>query len=73
MPFHINFFSLYATIPILRFANEEQKSKYLPKIICGEERTCFGVTEPNTGLDTLKLQTKAEKDGDRYIVSGQKM
>ncbi|KAH8110402.1 acyl-CoA dehydrogenase NM domain-like protein [Phellopilus nigrolimitatus] len=67
--------NVYATIPILRFATATQKSRYLPPIISGAERTCFGVTEPNTGLDTLKLQTRAMKssvDGG-YTVSGQKI
>ena len=71
--------SVYATVPLLRFASPEQKARYLPRIIQGTERTCFGVTEPNTGLDTLKLRTKAEKltasqnGKSRYVVSGQKM
>ncbi|EJD08374.1 acyl-CoA dehydrogenase NM domain-like protein [Fomitiporia mediterranea MF3/22] len=71
--------NVYATVPILRFASTEQKGRYLPKIINGSQRTCFGVTEPNTGLDTLKLQTRAEKFNNsnatkrRYLVSGQKI
>ncbi|OCB88829.1 acyl-CoA dehydrogenase NM domain-like protein [Sanghuangporus baumii] len=71
--------NVYATVPILRFASREQKARYLPDIISGKERTCFGVTEPNTGLDTLKLKTKAEKRADprtgrsSYVVSGQKI
>ncbi|THG99720.1 hypothetical protein EW145_g7213 [Phellinidium pouzarii] len=71
--------NVYATIPILRFASASQKERYLPLIISGKERTCFGVTEPDTGLDTLKLKTKAERKTDsgsgkvRYVVSGQKI
>ncbi|KAI5118409.1 hypothetical protein M0805_002861 [Coniferiporia weirii] len=69
--------NVYATIPILRFASAAQKARYLPPIISGAERTCFGVTEPDTGLDTLRLKTRAEKRVDggkgRYIVSGQKI
>lgn len=45
----------------------------LPDLISGKTRTCFGVTEPNTGLETLKLRTIAKKDGDSYLISGQKM
>lgn len=45
----------------------------LPKLIDGTWRTCFGVTEPNTGLETLKLRTQAVRDGDHYKISGQKI
>jgi acyl-CoA dehydrogenase len=45
----------------------------LPNLINGTWRTCFGVTEPNTGLETLKLRTQAVRDGDHYNVSGQKI
>lgn len=65
--------NVYASMPILKFASQEQKARWLPKLISGEERTCFGVTEPNTGLDTLKLQTRAERHGGKYVVNGQKM
>ena len=43
------------------------------KVIAGKDKACFAVTEPNVGLDTLKLKTKATRDGDRYILSGQKI
>jgi acyl-CoA dehydrogenase len=45
----------------------------LPPMIQGKQRACFAVTEPNTGLNTRKIKTKAEKKGDKYIVSGQKV
>lgn len=45
----------------------------LPKLIDGTWRVCFGVTEPNTGLDTLKLRTRATREGDTYKISGQKI
>lgn len=45
----------------------------LPKLIDGTWRACFGVTEPNTGLDTLKLRTRARREGDTYKISGQKI
>jgi acyl-CoA dehydrogenase len=45
----------------------------LPNLINGTWRTCFGVTEPNTGLETLKLRTQAIRDGDNYKISGQKI
>ncbi|KAM0745970.1 acyl-CoA dehydrogenase [Meredithblackwellia eburnea MCA 4105] len=65
--------NVYATMPLLKFASEEQKAKYLPPIINGTHRVCFGVTEPNSGLDTLNLTTKAERKGDKYIINGSKV
>jgi acyl-CoA dehydrogenase len=65
---------MYTMGTLLRHGSQEQKEKYLPKIASGELRLqAFGVTEPNTGSDTTKLQTRAIRDGDRYIVSGQKV
>lgn len=64
--------NVYATQPIAKFATPEQRDQFLRKIISGEWRTCFGVTEPNTGLETLALKTTATKDGDGYIINGQK-
>ena len=46
--------------------------RWLPPIIDGKNKACFGVTEPNTGLNTLKLKTMAVRKGDRYVVNGQK-
>ncbi|KAH0116847.1 acyl-CoA dehydrogenase NM domain-like protein, partial [Aureobasidium melanogenum] len=65
--------NVYATQPVAKFATEEQLQRMLPKLISGECRACFGVTEPNTGLETLKLKTTALKDGDFYNVTGQKI
>ena len=67
--------NVYATQPIAKFATQEQRQAFLPKIISGEWRTCFGVTEPNTGLETLKLKTLAKKssDGSQYLISGEKI
>ncbi|PSK53391.1 Short/branched chain specific acyl-CoA dehydrogenase, mitochondrial [Elsinoe australis] len=65
--------NVYATQPIAKFATPEQRQEMLPKLISGEVRTCFGVTEPNTGLETLKLRTTATRDGDEYVISGQKI
>ena len=67
---HMNIFGLN---PVVVFGSEEQKKRMLPPLIAGKERACFAVTEPNTGLNTRKLKTKAEKHGSRYIVSGQKV
>ncbi|KAL2009649.1 hypothetical protein VTN00DRAFT_5456 [Thermoascus crustaceus] len=65
--------NVYATQPVATFATPEQRQKMLTPLINGEVRTCFGVTEPNTGLETLKLRTQAVRDGDYYRVSGQKI
>ena len=65
--------NVYATQPVAKFASEDQRRRFLTKIISGEWRTCFGVTEPNTGLETLKLKTTAIKDGDGYRITGQKI
>jgi len=65
--------NVYATQPVAKFATPEQRKRLLPKLISGETRTCFGVTEPNTGLETLKLRTRAERDGDHYNITGQKI
>jgi len=65
---------MYIMGTVLRHGSEEQKKRYLPKIASGELRLqAFGVTEPNAGSDTTKLQTTAIKQGDRYVVNGQKM
>jgi len=67
---HMNIFGLH---PVVIFGSDEQKQRWLPPLIAGKDRACFGVTEPNAGLNTLKLSTKAEKQGDHYLVSGQKI
>ncbi|MBU3632573.1 acyl-CoA dehydrogenase family protein [Polynucleobacter sp. AP-Feld-500C-C5] len=67
---HMNIFGLH---PVVVFGSDEQKQRWLPPLIAGKDRACFGVTEPNAGLNTLKLSTKAEKQGDHYLVSGQKI
>jgi acyl-CoA dehydrogenase len=67
---HMNIFGLN---PVVVFGTQAQKERMLPPLIRGEQRACFAVTEPNTGLNTRKIKTKAEKRGDKYIVSGQKV
>ena len=67
---HMNVFGLH---PVVVHGSEEQKARWLPPIISGEQRACFGVTEPNTGLNTLKLRTQAVRRGDHYVVNGQKI
>jgi len=67
---HMNIFGLN---PVVVFGNDEQKKRMLPPLIAGKDKACFAVTEPNAGLDTLKLKTKAVREGDRYLLSGQKI
>ncbi|MES2978546.1 MAG: acyl-CoA dehydrogenase family protein [Pseudomonadota bacterium] len=67
---HMNVFGLH---PVVMHGSEAQKSRWLPPIINGEAKACFGVTEPNTGLNTLKLKTMAVRKGDKYVVNGQKI
>ena len=64
--------NVYATQPVARFGTKEQLERIIPRIIKGDWRVCFGVTEPNTGLDTLRMKTKATRAGDTYVISGQK-
>ena len=67
---HMNVFGLH---PVVVHGNEEQKRRWLPPIINGQNKACFGVTEPNTGLNTLALKTMAVRQGDKYVVHGQKV
>ncbi|MBV1918672.1 MAG: acyl-CoA/acyl-ACP dehydrogenase [Sphingomonadaceae bacterium] len=67
---HINIFGLN---PVVVFGTEEQRQRMLPPIADGREKACFAVTEPDTGLNTTQLTTRAVKKGDRYVVDGQKV
>jgi acyl-CoA dehydrogenase len=67
---HMNIFGLN---PVVVFGSEPQKQRFLPPLIKGEEKACFAVTEPDAGLDTTRLKTRAVRDGDHYLVSGQKI
>ena len=67
---HMNIFGLN---PVVVFGSDEQKKRMLPPLIAGRDKACFAVTEPNVGLDTLKLKTKATLDGAHYVISGQKI
>lgn len=67
---HMNIFGLK---PVELFGNEEQRQRFLPPLIQGQEKACFAVTEPNVGLDTTKLKTRATPDGNGYVVNGSKI
>lgn len=67
---HINIFGLK---PVDVFGSEEQKQRMIRPMAEGRAKACFGVTEPNTGLNTTQLKLRAEKRGDKYVVNGQKV
>jgi acyl-CoA dehydrogenase len=67
---HMNIFGLN---PVVVFGTEEQKRRALPPLIRGELKACFGVTEPDAGLNTTKLSTRAVRQGDKYLVNGRKI
>lgn len=65
---------MYTMGSILRHGNDEQKAHFLPKIASGELRLqAFGVTEPTTGSDTTQLKTRADRQGNGYVINGQKV
>jgi acyl-CoA dehydrogenase len=67
---HVNIFGPH---PVAVFGTNEQKQRMLVPLIKGETRCCFGVTEPDAGLDTSSLKTRAERQGDIWLVNGRKM
>ena len=67
---HINIFGLQ---PVVVFGTDEQKRRMLPPLIAGKDKACFAVTEPDAGLDTTAIKVRAERRGDHYLLSGQKI
>jgi acyl-CoA dehydrogenase len=67
---HMNIFGLH---PVVVFGSDEQKKRWLPPLIAGKDKACFAVTEPDTGLNTLRLKTRAVREGNTYRVDGQKV
>ena len=67
---HMNIFGLN---PVIVFGTDEQKRRWLPPLIAGQEKACFAVTEPDAGLDTTHLTTKAVREGNHYALSGAKV
>jgi acyl-CoA dehydrogenase len=67
---HMNIFGLH---PVVVFGTPEQKQRFLPPLIAGREKACFAVTEPDVGLDTTRLRTRAVKDGNGYVITGRKI
>jgi len=64
--------SALGTYPIILYGNDAQKQKYLPDIAKGKKIAAFGLTEPEAGSDAGAIQTRADKDGDHYILNGTK-
>jgi acyl-CoA dehydrogenase len=67
---HMNIFGLH---PVVVFGSDDQKRRFLPPLIAGREKAAFAVTEPDVGLDTTRLKTRAVRDGDDYVISGRKI
>ncbi|MGI9476793.1 MAG: acyl-CoA dehydrogenase family protein [Hyphomicrobiaceae bacterium] len=64
---------IFGLNPIVRYGTEEQKRRMLPPVITRQDKACFAVTEPDAGLDTTRLKTRAQRRGDKYVVHGQKV
>jgi acyl-CoA dehydrogenase len=67
---HLNIFGL---MPIVKFGTREQQERFLPDVISGKDKACLAVTEPNSGLDTSSLETKAERTNSGYRITGRKI
>ena len=67
---HLNIFGLN---PVVVFGTDTQKRRMLPPVVAGRDKACFGVTEPNAGLNTTQITTRAERRGDRYVINGAKI
>lgn len=65
---------IYNSVPIVKYASEEIKEELLPKVAAGEQTIqAFGLTEPNAGSDSTAMTTAAERDGDQYVINGEKV
>jgi acyl-CoA dehydrogenase len=67
---HLNIFGL---MPVVKFGHPALREQAIPRIIAGQDRTCFAVTEPDAGLDTTSLTTRAERTNEGYVIRGRKM
>ncbi|OTF09258.1 acyl-CoA dehydrogenase family protein [Halorubrum sp. SD612] len=65
---------IYNSVPIVKYADEELKEDLLPRVADGDARIqAFGLTEPNAGSDSTAMETQADRDGDEYVVNGEKV
>lgn len=67
---HMNIFGLN---PVVVYGSDAQRARWLPPMIAGKQKACFAVTEPDAGLDTGRIATQARREGDRYLLRGQKI
>ncbi len=67
---HLN---IFGPMPLVKFGSDAQRQHALPRLISGQDKMCFAVTEPNSGLDTSSLETKAERTHDGYRINGRKI
>lgn len=67
---HLN---IFGPMPIVKFGSDAQRARHLPRLISGQDKMCFAVTEPNSGLDTSSLETRAERTSDGYVLNGRKI
>jgi len=67
---HLN---IFGPMPLAKFGSEEQKKRLIPRLISGEDKLCIGITEPDAGLDTTSLTTRAERTNDGWVISGRKV
>jgi len=67
---HLN---IFGPMPIVRFGSEELRNRAIPRLISGEDKICIGITEPDSGLDTTSLTTRATHTPDGYVISGRKV
>jgi acyl-CoA dehydrogenase len=67
---HLN---IFGPMPLVKFGTDAQRNELLPRIISGQDKMCFAVTEPNSGLDTSSLESRAERTNDGYLINGRKI
>jgi acyl-CoA dehydrogenase len=65
--------NIFGLNPAVVFGTPEQQRRMLPPLIAGKEKACFAVTEPNAGLETARIATRAVRRGDRYVINGVKV
>lgn len=67
---HLN---IFGPMPLVKYGTEAQRQRHLPRLINGQDKMSFGVTEPNSGLDTASLETRAIRTNDGYLINGRKI
>src|ERR1700730_14176366 len=65
--------SIFGMHPVIVHGSEELKASTLPRVVSGDLHVCFGVTEPDAGLDTTRIKTFAKRSGDGYVINGRKV